>query len=75
MLMSEHEMIQIPVTRLIIKERMIVNNVPTAENHKNDNLYNMKTPSLKHAGKFVFNWCASQKLIQTERYKMYGIFS
>ena len=75
MLMSEHGMTQIPVRRLIIKERMIVNNVPTPENHKKDNLYKMKTPSLKHAGKFVFNWCALQKVIQTERYKMYGIFS
>ena len=73
--MSEHEMIRIPVMRLIIRERMIVNNVPTAENHKKDNLYKMKTPSLKHAGKFIFNWCALQKGIQTDIKECVRIFS
>ena len=34
--------------RLIIKERMIVKNIPIVANHKKDNLYKMKTPCLKH---------------------------
>ena len=62
-LISEQEMKWIPVRRLMIRAKMMVNNIPTAANHKKDNLYKKKTPSLEHTDKFRFNWSACKNLL------------